>query len=520
MELIHQMASVLSHHCTTSINVVGSSGDNPDLVDRFFGLVRSNPDLSSTEAAEHLYGEEVSTKDRRYVKLRERLIRRISNSLFFIDTKDSRFTDLQRAYYLSHREYALATILGGRGASRAYAYFHRRVYKRALRYELTDLLMLSSRALRAYYGTVVRDGRKLSEYNESYERALQLHQAESAAEKYFSEMIANYKASPRGQEETRTSTQAMLADLDERFADCTITYQYANAYSAIACQSALSGFKYDELIGTVDRFLKLFREKPFSTDTPQANLLMHRLLIHIHRKEFTEGQAVLRELEKVTTSGMTWLSIQKMAFLLAMHTADYGMAWKVYLRATGSTTFSQLGTHRTETWRTNRAYLYYLNRVGRLPELDTETDPLGRFRVNKFLNNVPSFSKEKRGKNISLLILQILFSIVENRFDESVERIEAIEKYCSRYIRRDENFRSNCFIKILLQFPIVAFHRNGVKRRAAKYVKMLDTQSIEIASQGYEVEIIPFRTLYDLALDSLEVKFQRLGTRTTTSNQS
>ena len=135
-------------------------------------------------------------------------------------------------------------------------------------------------------------------------------------------------------------------------------------------------------------------------------------------------------------------------------------------------------------------------------------DPKTRkFSVNKFLNDTPIFSKDKRGLNIPILIAQILFLIHQKKYDKVIDRIDAIERYCTRYLRKDDTFRSNCFIKMLLQIPVSGFHKNGLERRASRYYKELLSNPIEVSNQSHDVEIIPYEDLWELALNSLETKF-------------
>ena len=129
-----------------------------------------------------------------------------------------------------------------------------------------------------------------------------------------------------------------------------------------------------------------------------------------------------------------------------------------------------------------------------------------RFRMGKFLNSVPIYSKDKRGLNIPILIIQLLFMIVKKDYDQSLERFDAIQKYCSRYIKKGDNLRSNCFINMLLQIPKASFHKAGVIRKAQKYYDQLLATPLEVSGQAHEIEIIPYEDLWGFILESLEAK--------------
>ncbi len=81
-------------------------------------------------------------------------------------------------------------------------------------------------------------------------------------------------------------------------------------------------------------------------------------------------------------------------------------------------------------------------------------------------------------------------------------RIESIEKYCSRYLRQGDTFRSNCFIKMLLQIPKSKFQTNSLIRKTEQLVELLKSVPLEYARQTSEIEIIPYEDLWELVLDT------------------
>jgi hypothetical protein len=132
----------------------------------------------------------------------------------------------------------------------------------------------------------------------------------------------------------------------------------------------------------------------------------------------------------------------------------------------------------------------------------------------RFVNETPLYNKDKRGLNIPILIFQILVMILTKRYDETIDRMEAIEKYSTRYLKKDDNFRSNCFIKMLLQMAGSGFHKAAVARNAEKYVKLLGTVPLDFAKQSHDIEIIPYEALWDMVVDSLDNTIYKIKTKT------
>ena len=64
-------------------------------------------------------------------------------------------------------------------------------------------------------------------------------------------------------------------------------------------------------------------------------------------------------------------------------------------------------------------------------------------------------------------------------------------------------------MKMLLHIPKANFHKAAVLRQASGYFGKLQAFPIEISNQAYEVEIIPYEDLWEMAVQSLENKFFR-----------
>ncbi|MEL6274920.1 MAG: hypothetical protein AAFU03_07450, partial [Bacteroidota bacterium] len=140
------------------------------------------------------------------------------------------------------------------------------------------------------------------------------------------------------------------------------------------------------------------------------------------------------------------------AFRLSVYSKRYEAAWEIYLQVASSQKLPDIPGRRKERWLINRAYLYYLKAAGRI-----SSDLVGTFKLGKFMNSLPNLYKQKEGNNIPILIINILFLIQTGKHIQAIYRIDAVEKYLTRYLKRGENYRSKCFIKILLQFAKADF---------------------------------------------------------------
>ncbi len=150
------------------------------------------------------------------------------------------------------------------------------------------------------------------------------------------------------------------------------------------------------------------------------------------------------------------------------------------------------------------AYLHALLQMGKIDKESLDFEPR-KFRLNKFLNNVPLYTADKRGSNISLLIVQLLFLLLQNKQDLMVDKTDALSQYCYRYLRNDETFRSNCFNKMLMFIPKIGFHPLRLERHANKLLKKLQCKPFKIDEQSIDIEIINFELLWEYILEQLDL---------------
>src|SRR5690606_20915304 len=91
-------------------------------------------------------------------------------------------------------------------------------------------------------------------------------------------------------------------------------------------------------------------------------------------------------------------------------------------------------------------------------------------------------------------------------YDLVMSRLESLNLYSHRYLLKDDTFRSNCFIKMLMQLPKANFNRIALKRKAEKYYIKLKQNPSNLSMQASEIEIMPYEILWEYVLNSLDSK--------------
>lgn len=515
MQILRELVHIINKNKVRSIEVIGNPNESKSMVTDFYNCIAEERLTSDEAAAHHFYGADSSNHN--YKKLKNRLKNRLINTVFFIDVKQPSYNERQRAYYECYKDWAAAKILTGKHARLSAVNLSHKILKQAKKYEFSELVIDIARFLRLHYGTREGNIKKYETYNELFATYEEIWQKENKAEHLYVELVTRYVNSKSTQAEVHAKAQDYFEQLRPMIQEHR-SYRLRFCAYLIKNLIYVSVNDYENTIKVCEEALALFKAKPYVASVPMQIFLHQQLMSYTQLKQFENGKRVAEECIALLEEGsFNWFKHQELYFTLSMHTQQYQQAYEIFNEAVGHRRYQFLHPHLREMWKIYEGFLHYLVAVGRV-DADPKDKRFARFRPAKFFNETPIYSKDKRGMNIPILVIQILFMIYKQQYDQAIDRIEAVEKYCSRYLRDDDTFRSNCFIKMLLQIPISGFHRAGVVRRAEKYAKRLSSKSIDIANQASEIEIMPYEDLWQFALASLNNQFQR--TRNDRSNRA
>jgi hypothetical protein len=337
---------------------------------------------------------------------------------------------------------------------------------------------------------------------------------ENKAEKYYSELMVQFTNSKSTQVEVVEQARVCFKELEPYMEQCKSFKLHM--FGRLVQMMIYNGENdYVNTAKLCEEAIRFFDQKNYDSGLPLQVFYYNLIVCYLQLREFEKGQAVINRCGYYFEEGsFNWFKLQELFFLLAMHSGHYEEAYWLYEKVVNYPRFEDRAVQITEMWKIYQAYLFFLIKIGKIPS-GIVSGKISKFKITKFLNEIPLFSKDKRGMNISILIVQILHALADKNYDQTADRIDGIEKYCSRYLRDNDTYRSNCFIKMLLQIPLASFHREAVARKTDRYQKMLDSMPLEAARQAHEIEIIPYEVLWDITVSALDLKIYKIKSRPT-----
>ena len=430
------------------------------------------------------------------------------NTIYFTDTKRANYTDRQRAYYEGYKDWAAAKILIGKNARIVGIQLCLKLVTLAEKFEFTDLAVDVLRILRLHFGAREGNLKKYETYNQQFKYYEKLFHFENRVEEMYTELVLKFIKSKASDEETQKKALEYYAEIEPYLKEYD-SYRLHLCGLLIKLMVHSSVNHYRSTIEVCDEALSFFQAKPYNASVPIQICYYQKLICYTHLKEYEAGKVAAENcLSYLDTGSFNWFKYQELYLMLSMHTANYQGAYEVFTTTTRHKSFQFLPPSLTEIWRIYESYLHFLVDIGRIQPAEHDKS-FNKFRLGRFINETPIFSKDKRGMNIPILVIQIIFMIHQKKYGDAIDRIEAIQKYCSRYLVKDDTFRSNCFIKMLLQIPKASFHKAAVERKSEKYLGRLREFALNLSTQSHEIEIIPFEVLWEMVLETLENSFHR-----------
>lgn len=506
MNTLKELALLLTRNKAKSIEVLDVRNREDSKINEFYYLLTEGTFGSDEAAAAHFYPEQEGTTN--YRKLKSALKNRMLNSIFFIDVKKSHYTDRQAAYYECYKDWAALNILLAKNAYQSALELAHKILRYAEKYEFTELMRDVAKTLRLHYGAQLGDAKLYRRYRELYSTYDQICRWEDLAEQHYADIMIEYVNSKSSKDHQLMFVEDALQELDAYRRECG-SYRLNLYYYLIRLirQNMVNDFQ--AVFEHGEEMACFFEGKRYTAATPLQIAYYYQLLAATQLGRYQEGNQIAQKclsLQKV--GSFNWFKYKELHFLLAMHSGKFQEASKIYTEVTTNPRLKFLPDNVKEIWTIFWSYLYYLNEATDL-ELNQYTDTFSRFRLGRFINETPIFSKDKRGMNIAILIIQVLFLIQQAKYNTAIDKLESLEKYCSRYLHKAETLRSYYFLKMLLCCVKGNFHRVAVERKAEMYMKKLKAIPLENANQTYKIEILPYERLWEIAVSTLTLNIYR-----------
>lgn len=420
-------------------------------------------------------------QDKYFNTIKNQLEEKLINSMLFVKP-NAKESQLEKSRNKCYKLLAVINQLRGQQFKTLAAKTAKKGFKIAVKYEFTNLIYEFSSYLQSYHGLVTGNIKKLEYYTNIADNAFVNLAAEKKAQTYMTLTSVKFVKSKTISLEPIHQTEKYIEELEILSPQISSTRFHLLKFNLMILVAEIKS-EHQKVIEICDEAYLSLKDKEACSSAVKFLFRFKKIPSLILYEKFGRAEEEINaclEIVKKYTHNYNILQIYK-AFL-GFHQRDMSITETAILdfKSPGNKPHPSL----TEAITILEAYFAF------------ETNQ-PNFNTNSFPQKVPTFSKDKRGNNINILIAQILFLIKDHAFDAAEIRINALQSYAQRNLIKDADFRSNCFIKLLSTIPEGSFNKLRVKPRAAKYLKKLSTLSLENARQPFELEIIKYEILWE-----------------------
>jgi hypothetical protein len=279
---------------------------------------------------------------------------------------------------------------------------------------------------------------------------------------------------------------------------------YKNTYSILSTRYIFEK-EYDKVINNSENALKYFESIPIKDNFPKYAFNVDKIIAYILQNENEKADLLVEVANNyVKDFSYNYYNLMFYKFFNYSLWRRYDEMYGLVQHVLKSSKIKNL-THHHQKWKIREAYVRFLLEAGKV-SLPADEVPK-KFRLARFLNDVPIYTKEKRGYNISILVVQMLFYIARRNYGHVIDRIDALKQYTFKYLRDDETYRSNCFIKMLIKIPGANFHPARTKLHTRDLELKLRAREVTVEELFADIEIIPYHDLWDIILEVLEANW-------------
>jgi hypothetical protein len=463
----------------------------------FFTGILSEKYTGDEDAAMEMYKSDPT--DKRYMMLRINLAEELATALPLFDFS-KRFSHHKWKSLEFRRMLLGIDILLSAGITTAAVWFAKRLLKSATEYEVTNVRLECLRILREdslYGGNIAQMEAFTAELN----NVIELYNEELKAEEVCQHIEIHLIKSTALQKElaSRAFEHAeYLESIHGRISSSTLTlYRYRILLYALQCSS-----RYADAIDLCEKGKEFLVTRPLlNSKTRQLEFSMSAMNSSLALGRYNDAISYgLQCLGYYTRGGYNWFQVANSMFLYAMHTGDFDIAVDLYTQGVRTRGFENLPRFDRDKWQIYHAYLAIFLKMGVIQTSDRKIKK--EFTITDLLDRLPEAVKDKKGLNIQIQIIHILYYLLKKDFVQLSAQIRMFDLYAQRMLKSEDHRRTVLFMQLLK-----VLRRNFYNVTKAEKAGASRYQELLLSPQKHELlpessEILPYDKLWEWILRS------------------
>lgn len=436
----------------------------------------------------------------KYKKIKNNLQDKLFDSLLFIEPKvkgaSNEFTNIIESQKAAH----IGNIMYSLGIVNNIVPILENKLKLAKKNYIHSSTTLIANYLTLHFGFVEFDKQKFNDYRNLLKESLDNYYNELSSNIYYS-IAQSYFSKHRHVDKEKFIPELLeyISILKPSVGKVESLYFHRNYYTLLMMVHHVNK-DYEKVVETCDVFLSFIENWPIKSFLLRKTTIRHKIEHLMLLKQYEKSIELLSTLLAEEAEGtFGWFGTYRFLILAQINTRKLQIAYDAINIVVNNKFYPK--------FKSGLKYLLgfinlYLNIIGNMGFIQLKSNDT--YTVKKFIKEFPNSTKDKSAMNIPIIIAQLFEAIISENESEVFDRIDALKKYSSRYITKNNNTRSNCFINMLIEVVKQNYHPVAIERHTKRYLLKLNSIPQEISSEAAEVEFIPYDYQWELLMTYLK----------------
>ncbi|MCS6820328.1 MAG: hypothetical protein NZ551_00495 [Microscillaceae bacterium] len=471
---------------------------------KLFDGIHSGKYRKDEDAAKDLYA--CKPHEKKYLILKTRLKQKLMNMLFFIDIEHIRDMPAYKKVLLEcNRAIYSAKTLYLNNAFKSAIPILEKTVKMAQDYGLSQVELEAANMLKSYYFKK----KCYKEYEHFKALACEAEDrliCEHKAEKYYQETIMVYQRVAANKPIAQKMATTYLEELANYLEKYPTNHKIRTFYYKFQIFYYQSSNNYPRLLEVLTEREEHVKNTPaLFSKKKLEEIQLEKINTYFHLNKPQEVEQYIQEKVHITAGTHNWFYMQEYRYLIAMHTSNYVFAAQIFQQTLKDANFRLLPASQKERWQVFQLYLHYIYKSQKIKCIrEYIQNAKIKYKLSSYILQIPNFSKERRGINLAILLVQILFHLEKFNTEAIGKCIEEMEKYSRKYPKIDANYRSECFTIMLAQMKKENYRFFQTRRATEKLYQELQKTPMEYHGGNKALEILPYTNLWDMILEKLK----------------
>lgn len=464
----------------------------------------ANGEIHTEEEAAQLLGLDVKGRPFRRFLLEFR--RRMYAPLLFLDTENSeQFNATQKANFECLRKLGIFQTLLHRKCLINAAMLAAEIVEIAAQNDVTFVALEMSTYLKRYFVEQEPNPDKYRYYKAYVDRFRFDWEAENKALEYYSAVIAPAIKKKSNQYDIALKSKELLNILEPYSSKCN-TILFLAGYYGVMLTEKMSLFAWKKALDICDIAIERLRSKSCFSPRMIGFFMINKTTCLSMLGQYEEAIKLNIECADFEVYGSRgWFVNQDVQVSVALRAGEYSLAHSVAEKVISNPMFKLMPKIMHESWQILFSYISVIQSIGKVKLNANDSIVFQQFKLNKFLNDVPTYSKDKKGLNIPILIVQLLFLLHQKEYEQAHERLESLRKYRVKHFRYDAgNFRTQLFLKAITTMAGSAFNKKKFIKKSQPFIEQLRNTPIGHPDQHYKIEIIPYTLIWNWMVEMID----------------